>query len=303
MGKKIVVLGSLNMDIVVSTKRYPNIGETIHGENINYLPGGKGANQAVAVSKLTGEAFMLGVLGNDVFGDQIINSLSKKNLITENIKRTSSYPTGIASIVHLPEDNSIIVIPGANQQCTPEYVEEVKEVIINADVLLMQLEIPIKTVEYALSIAKQHQVATILNPAPATELNTNVLNNIEYVTPNESELASLLNREVKTDDQLRNAFLDWRQMYTSELIVTLGERGCAYWSDGELNIIPSRSLGSVVDTTGAGDSFNGALAYGIAENWSLEKTLNFAVTVSGLAVTRFGAQDGMPLLEEVKQHM
>lgn len=298
-----VVLGSLNMDIIVSVDRTPEIGETIEGNNVTYLPGGKGANQAVGLQQLAGLVDMVGVVGDDMFGRKIIQQLSDYKVNTSHIDVNPSLPTGIANIVHLPWDNSIIIVPGANQNCSPHFLRKVEEVVAQADLLLMQLEIPTETVETALTIAKRNDVKTILNPAPAKQLSDDLLKLVDYITPNETELATLLGIRIETKKDLEAAFERWKARYSSELVVTLGEKGCAYWKDNHLHIAPSKQIGELVDTTGAGDAFNAAFAYGVTRGWDMERNINFAVTASGLAVTKFGAQAGMPTLKEVEAHV
>ncbi|MCT2534433.1 ribokinase [Aquibacillus koreensis] len=295
MAKKIVVIGSLNMDVIVSASRMPKTGETIHGEKVRYLPGGKGANQAVAIRKLGGDVTMIGAVGEDQFAQQILKQLEAYQLDTKLVSQIPGVATGIANIVHVPQDNSIIVIPGANGQCTPALLQDLEEVIASADFLLMQLEIPLETVTYALKMAKEHQVTTILNPAPAVSLSEEVMMLVDYITPNETELEVLLNEKAS----LEQAFTSWYQSYQTELIVTLGEKGCAYYDQGEVVTIPASKVADVTDTTGAGDAFNGAVAYGLAQDWEMAKIIAFAIQVSGLAVTKFGAQEGMPYKEEV----
>ncbi|MRH44622.1 ribokinase [Aquibacillus halophilus] len=301
MSKKIVVIGSLNMDIIVAANKAPRLGETIHGEKVEYLPGGKGANQAVAIKKLGGEIDMIGVIGDDLFGKKILKQFSEFGLATNNIIEKENESTGIANIVHLPTDNSIIVIPGANGHCTPEVIKDRESIISEADILLVQLEIPIETVEFALSIAKRHGAQTILNPAPAKKLSRDLLRLVDYITPNQTELQSLLGSDLNIENNLSSAFQQWESMHDSKLIVTLGDKGCAYSQDGSVKVIPAGNQDKIVDTTGAGDCFNGALAFGLAEEWSLQKALLFAVKAAGISISKMGAQEGMPYYHEIHQ--
>lgn len=256
MSERIVVVGSLNMDIIVSAARFPDVGETISGQNVKYLPGGKGANQAVGARKLGVPTDLIGVVGNDLFGDKIINKLSDYQVNTEYIFKNEDTATGIANIIHLPTDNSIIIVPGANMHCTSLMIAELEQAIATADVLLLQLEIPVSTVQFALTIAKRNNVKTILNPAPAVQLPEELLHNAEYVTPNKGELEILLETKLDLENNLEEAFASWSARYSNHLIVTLGEKGCAYMNDGSVEIVPAKNFGPVVDTTGAGDSFN-----------------------------------------------
>ncbi|MBM7572422.1 ribokinase [Aquibacillus albus] len=297
MGSSIVVVGSLNMDIIVSADRYPKPGETIHGDRVTYLPGGKGANQAVGIKKLGGDVQMVGVVGDDVFGKQIVQGLSDYDLDTSQVRFEKNVATGIANIVHYPNNNSIIVIPGANAYCTPQYLSEIESVIANTEVLLLQLEIPLETVKFALELAKKHEVKTILNPAPASNLSNELLDLVDVITPNETELGIILDQEVQ---DIEAAFESWYSMHTTDLIVTLGEKGCAYWEKDQVKYIPAESFGEVKDTTGAGDAFNAAVAYGLAQHWSKDRAIAFAVKAASLSVTKFGAQPGMPYWDEIE---
>lgn len=297
MGERVVVLGSLNMDIVVSAARQPKVGETILGESVRYVPGGKGANQAVGLQQLGADIKMLGVIGDDIFGQEILQQLSQFAIDSAHIKQVNDTATGVANIIHTPKDNSIIVIPGANTACTTAYVDEMESIIARADVLLMQFEIPLETVKYALQLAKRHNVTTIVNPAPAQELTEDLLMEIDYITPNQSELAVLLDNS----DDLESAFQQWYFRHTTQLIVTLGEKGCAYWDGQKVITIAAEKHGEVQDTTGAGDAFNAGLTFGIAKGWPIKQSVLLANTVSGLAVTKFGAQAGMPTKRDVNR--
>ncbi|WP_112179926.1 ribokinase [Paraliobacillus zengyii] len=298
MGERVVVLGSLNMDIVVSAARKPEVGETVLGESVRYVPGGKGANQAIGLKQLDADKKMLGVIGDDIFGEKIMQQLHQLTIDRQHIKQVNGTATGIATIIHTPKDNSIIVVPGANTACTTAYVDEVEAVIASADVLLMQFEIPLETVKYALQLAKKNNVTTIVNPAPAQELTEDLLRYIDYITPNQSELAVLLDN---ANEDLETIFKQWNRKHTTELIVTLGEKGCAYWDGENVIKIAAKQLGEVRDTTGAGDAFNAGLAYGISKRWTIRQSVLLANTVSGLAVTKFGAQAGMPTKQDVNR--
>ncbi|SDK35086.1 ribokinase [Sediminibacillus albus] len=295
---KIAVIGSLNMDIVVSAERAPKTGETIHGQKVQYVTGGKGANQAVAVKKLGGNVQLYGMVGKDVFGQSILHQLSEFGISTESIG-ISQTETGVANIVHLPDDNSIIVIPGANGELDSGWLTAYESEIADADVLLMQLEIPVKTVDFAMNLAVRHGVKTILNPAPARQLPEHLLRLADFVTPNQTELETLLGIQITDNHSLAEAMQIWEKQYRNRLIVTLGEQGAAWLEHGELVIVPAARVPNVLDTTGAGDCFNAGLAYGISKDWHLAELIQFAVTAASLSVTKFGAQAGMPSCEEV----
>jgi ribokinase len=295
----LVVVGSLNMDLVVSSSRMPRVGETIEGEAIHYIPGGKGANQAVGCAKLGANATMIGAIGDDAFGAQLIDALALAGAKTERIARLPGVPTGTATILHTPEDNCIVIVPGANGQLTPESIEASRGAIETADALLVQLEVPLPTVERALRIAREAGVATILNPAPAKPLTEAILSLADWVTPNETEFAALSGETPEDDASLAAAIERWEARYGNRIVVTLGGRGAATVEDGRLRIAPAPKV-KPVDTTGAGDCLNAAFAFALAAGRPIEDALAFAVRAASLSVTRFGAQAGMPTTAEVE---
>lgn len=306
---RIAVVGSLNLDIVVSAERMPLPGETLTGKAIHYISGGKGANQAVACARLGAHVEMIGAVGDDSFGRSMLEELEKTGVSTGNIARLANTPTGVASIVHTPEDNSIIIVPGANAGVSAEQVERAAATIRAADVLLVQLETPLEGVEAALAIARQAGVRTILNPAPARSLPPEVLAMADYFTPNETEFAfycNLLEPQAPVPETAETAESDWQTELTRwsrhfrhTVILTRGREGASYLQAGHPFTVAAPSV-SAVDTTGAGDCLNGALGFGLATGWPLEQTLRFAVRAASLSVTRFGAQAGMPTYEEVE---
>ena len=298
--KNIVVVGSLNMDLIVEVDRVPRVGETIKGENMNYLIGGKGCNQAVAASRLGNKVKMIGCVGNDSFGNEILNHLKKDGVNVDSIKKVDNISTGIATIFKMKYDNSIIVIPAANNYCSKELIDENIDVIKNADILITQLEIPIETVEYVLKIAKENGVKTILNPAPAREISNDILKNVDFITPNETEFEVILAKELKDAKELEEAMIYWQNKNKcTKLIVTRGKDGSSYVEDNKVKTISTINV-DVIDTTGAGDTFNGALAHGISNELSINDAITFAGIAASLSVTKFGAQTGMPEIKEVK---
>jgi ribokinase len=297
---KIVVVGSLNMDLVVTMERMPKSGETIQGQQIHYIPGGKGANQAIGCSRLEAEVTMIGAVGTDLFGQQILSQLNEYHVSTERIAQINGIPTGTATILHTKKDNSIIIVSGANSKCSLEMVSLYEHEISHSDVLLVQLEIPIEAVRHALTIARSHGVITVLNPAPAQLLTRDFLSLVDYITPNETEFELLSGKVYSSEEDLAIGMQQWQKTYEQTVILTRGEHGCSYLNpiNGELCTIPA-ILVQVVDTTGAGDAFNAALCYGISTGLSLEQTIQFAVKAASLSVTKFGAQSGMPTYIEV----
>lgn len=282
------------MDLVTKTTQVPRIGETLMGESFFTIPGGKGANQAVAATRLGAEVTLIGCVGNDAFGSQLTEGLTKEGINMSRVKPVTHATTGIASITLSKGDNSIIVVPGANYKVTPEYVKNYEEVIAESDVLLLQLEIPLESVEEAVRIAKKHGVKVILNPAPIQSLSKEVLEQIDYLTPNEHEQEMLLASSEWTEEEL--------QSIKAKCIVTKGSKGVILFQDGIEKEIPSFQV-DVIDTTGAGDSFNGALALSLSEGMLLEEACKFANAVGALSVTKLGAQGGMPTRKEVEEFL
>lgn len=288
MGKTVVV-GSINVDLVFTSDIRPKAGETVMGSTFSTIPGGKGANQAVAASKLGASSCMVGCIGNDQNGEYSINNLNLMNVDTSCIKKTDNAPTGVANIVVAEHDNSIIVIAGANYEITKEDIDSCKDVILSADIVLLQLEIPLEVVEYTANLCRKNNVKVLLNPAPAVELPETLIENATYITPNEHELNIILGKQNNVDETIK--------MYPNKIIVTMGSKGVKYFDGKEMKIIPSYNV-EVVDTTGAGDTFCGGLAAALVSGYKLEEAIKFANKAAAISITKLGAQSGMPTLEE-----
>ncbi|MFD2115387.1 ribokinase [Paenibacillus yanchengensis] len=300
----IAVVGSLNMDLVVTVDRMPKIGETLPGESLKIIPGGKGANQAISCAKLGADVSMIGALGHDAFGEQILTQLNNHHMTTDYIAITKQAQTGTATILHTKEDNCIVAVPGANDHCTSTWITTQDAVWKQSDVLLVQLEIPISSVQTALELARLHQVKTIVNPAPAKPLSDEMLALADVFTPNETEFEFYCQSTITSEEELFFHMKRWQQKYDQQLlIVTRGKHGVSYVANNEIVTVHAPKNVAVVDTTGAGDCLNGALAYAIANDWELQDCLVFAVEAASLSVTKFGAQAGMPTLEEVQQRV
>ncbi|WP_445613197.1 ribokinase [Geobacillus sp. YF-1] len=282
----ITVIGSINMDLVTVAARFPNQGETILGERFLTTPGGKGANQAVAAARLGADVRMIGAVGEDAFGRELLRSLQSEGISVDGVKPVTHQHTGIASITISEQDNRIIVVPGANHALPPEDLDKYESVIAQSDVCLLQLEIPIPVVERAVSLAHRRGVRVIVNPAPAQPLPPSVLEQADFLTPNEHERTLLF------------AGMDERTL-VNKLIVTEGAKGVRIWQDRQEQLIPGFRV-PVVDTTGAGDTFNGALAVALAEGKPLAEACRFANAAAALSVTKLGAQAGMPTREDVE---
>ncbi|TYP76712.1 ribokinase [Paenibacillus methanolicus] len=295
----LLVIGSLNMDIVVQTARYPLVGETITGENVHFIPGGKGANQAIAAARLGAETAMIGAVGQDAFGENLLHSLEKEGVDVSGIKQVAGVATGVASIYIAEGDNSIVVVPGANNRLEFADIDRNEALLRQADIVLLQLEIPEETVLYAASKAKIFGKTVVLNPAPAKPIPDELFQLADYITPNRTELGRYTGME--TDgSSLGFAMQRMKEIGEAHIVTTLGSAGSAYIADdGSIQTIPGHKV-PVVDTTGAGDCYNAGLAISIATGRSLEEAVNFASLVSALAVTKFGAQAGMPTIAEVR---
>ncbi|WP_409369754.1 ribokinase [Lysinibacillus sp. 38-6] len=287
----ITVIGSLNMDLVIEMAYFPQQGETVLGDQFQTSPGGKGANQAIAAARLGSEVTMIGCVGNDSFGDTLRTALAQEHINTKSLI-TTSQPTGIANILVHDQDNRIIVVPGANYQLEPAHIEAVKDVISRSQMVILQLEIPKETIAYALKLCKEAHVPVLLNPAPAANFDMQWMEDIAYITPNEIECAQLFGDDV---DRIL-------EKYPNKLIITLGSDGARYF-DGEYPIHVPGYMTKAVDTTGAGDTFNGALAYALVEGQTLDEAVYFANIAASLTVEKLGAQSGMPTLSQVYARM
>lgn len=296
---KITVIGSANIDLVTETNRYPKLGETLLGKRFHQFPGGKGANQAVAASRLGAEVTFIGCVGQDDYGKQVIDNLTKESVNVNHVVVNSRVETGIANITVAEDDNAIIVVPGANSSLRPEHIQALEEIIHKSDVVVLQLEIPIETVEAAVHIAYQKGVPIILNPAPAAKLTKEILKKITYITPNESEIAFLTSESEEAS--LESLFTNMYNLGSNYVIMTCGERGVYYGdSSSSLQHVEACSV-KTIDTTGAGDTFNAAFAVSIAMGNSIQDAIEYANSAAALSVTKLGAQTGMPTIEEVEK--
>ncbi len=298
--RKILVIGSLNLDIVAQVDHTPEAGETILSGKMEMNPGGKGANQACALGKLGADIKMLGVVGEDVYADMELQSLLKANVDVSRIIRRKDTDTGIALIaVDRKGDNSIIVIPGANATLTTEDIEQNLDLIKESDIVILQLEIPLDTVIYAAKKAKEYGNIVILDPAPVPKVFPEELYRyVDLIKPNETELEMLTSIENVTK-YLEEATSFLREKGVKDVLVTLGENG-VYVNGSECGKIkiPARKV-CAIDTTAAGDSFTAALAVKLAEGTDMIEAVRFANNVSAMVVTRKGAQSSIPTLEEV----
>lgn len=286
---KIVVIGSINVDLVFTSDKRPQAGETVMGKTFSLIPGGKGANQAVAASKLGADTYMIACVGNDSNGEFSLKNLNDMGVNTRGVKIVDEVPTGLANIIVADNDNSIIVIPGANYAIGKDLIDENKKLILSAGMVLLQLEIPMEVVEYVVDICFENKVRVLVNPAPAAPLKKSLIDRATYITPNEHEL-KLIFDNLDTDEVLKK--------YPNKLIVTMGSKGVKYHDGKEIRVIPSNKV-DVVDTTGAGDTFCGALAAALVRGDSIRDAIIFANKTAAFAVTKLGAQSGMPVLADL----
>lgn len=292
---KTAVVGSINMDMTVTAERIPLKGETLKGEDIRYIPGGKGANQAVAMAKLGASVEMFGCVGDDDAGRKLLKNLEDTGVGTSSIKVAPGVSTGLAIITVGEHDNTIIVVAGANDKVDREYVDSIREQLFRCDIVLLQHEIPQETIEYVIGICHEQGVKVVLNPGPARPVKESVLDQVDYLTPNEHEAAILFGSEKSVEEMLRE--------HPGKLVITQGSRGVSTClPSGEILTVPARKA-NVVDTTGAGDTLNGAFTVEIASGRTMEEALRFANTAASLSTEKFGAQGGMPTYDQVLEAM
>lgn len=296
----ILVIGSLNIDWIIKTPHTPVTGETLTGEFSLAVPGGKGANQAFAAGNLGGKVSMLGAVGTDADGQTLLDMLQKAHVDTQAILKLEETKTGLALIyVNNEGDNTIVVLPNANAKVDKSYIDAHLEQIQNSDIILLQMEIPHETLYYAIDLAHSLGKTIILNPAPAPEsIPDTILSKIDYLTPNETELATLSGLHA---DSLEGAVQGAKYLLekgVKNVITTLGSRGALLVNHERTAHFEGFPV-TPVDTTAAGDSFNGAVATYLSQGKSIDEAIRFGNKVASIAVTRVGAQSSIPTLSEV----
>lgn len=284
----IFVIGSASVDLVIKSHRQPEKGETILGESFFMTTGGKGSNQAVSASRLGAEVYMVGAVGDDTFGEMILNNFKENHVNIDNVETIIHQSSGTAHITLADNDNSIIVVPGANFKITTEQVEVVLSKVEQSDIVIIQNEIPVPVTEYIINRTHELGITTIYNPAPFVQIDTSLLNKVSYFTPNETEVRELFGED----------FESVIKQYPNQMIVTLGAQGAVYY-DGELKRVPGLKA-EVVDTTGAGDTFNGAFAVALSEGKDIDAALQFANKAASISVGGLGAQGGMPYRKDME---
>ena len=300
---KIAVVGSSNMDLVVKSQRIPAVGETILGGDFIMVPGGKGANQAVAAAKLGAEVYFIAKLGNDIYAKQSIENFKKETVNTSHVIQTGEAPSGVALImVDDAGNNSIVVAPGANNTLLPADVKKAESDIASCGAVVAQLEVPLETIEFTAKMANDLKVPFVLDPAPARELSPEMLGMVDVLTPNETEAQMLTGIEVTDEETARAAAGKLLENGIKTVIITLGNKGYLLADSEETKYVSAQKV-DAVDSTAAGDAFTGSLAVGIAQGKAILDAALFANYVAALSVTRMGAQSSMPALAEVESFM
>ena len=298
---KIVVVGSSNTDLVIKTDRIPEPGETLLGGHFMMAAGGKGANQAVAAQRLGAEVTFVACVGDDLFGKDAIEGYRREGIDTAHVSVKKGVPSGVASIfVDASAENVIVVAPGANSELGKDEIDAAEKEIDDADFVLMQLETPLSAVEYAASKAFASGTKAVLNPAPAAKLPDSLLEKLWLITPNRTEAQLLTGLPVTNEEEAATAAEALAAKGVKNVIITLGSKGAYLHSDDFKGTVPANPV-KAVDTTAAGDTFNGALCVALSEGRKLPQACTFAAKASAIAVTRMGAQPSIPFRWEITE--
>ena len=302
--KPIVVIGSSNTDMIVRTERIPRPGETLLGGEFITTAGGKGANQAVAAARAGGRVSYVARIGSDVFGEQSLAGWKKERIDCSHVSRDAKTPSGVALIfVAKNGENSIAVAGGANNKLSPALVKKAAPLIRRAATVLMQLETPLESIEAAAQIAAKAGVRVILNPAPAQKLPTDLLRLIDVLTPNETEAELLTGIRIRSEKDAVKAAAALQKAGAKNVIITLGSKGALVADAGASPVLIPAFQVTPVDTTAAGDTFNGALAVALGEGRSLPEAARFAAAAAAISITRLGAQPSAPKRSEIEKLM
>ena len=298
---EITVLGIFVADISFSGPKIPSIGETILGKKYNVGPGGKGCNQAIAIARLGGNTNFISKIGKDAYGELALKTLEKNKISTENIIQDGNQQTGVAGILvdQNTGKNAINVIVGAPSSLRISEIEKQINLIKRSKIFLTQLEVPKDVTLHCLKTAKENGCITILNPAPASEISKEFYNNIDFFTPNETEAEFYTGIKITNDQEAKQAAEKLLNLGIKKVIITLGEKGLFY-SDGKEEISLKANAVKAIDTTGAGDAFNGGLAFGLSKEKPIKECLELANKVAGISTTKLGAGDAMPFIQNIK---
>lgn len=303
MNSKILVVGSSNTDMIIKTASLPKPGETVIGGTFYMASGGKGANQAIAAKKSGGDVVFVTRVGEDDFGKRSIENYKKDGLDITHIIHDEESASGIALImVDDSGENSIAVASGANNNISPDDIKRISDVVDESQIILVQLEIPLESVKAAVKQAYEKKKTVILNPAPAQMLGDDLLKMITIITPNENEAGILSGIKVEDEESAIKAARNLLSRGVQKVILTMGSRGLLYCDDSDCEMMPAYKV-DAVDTTAAGDVFNGALASGLAEKMELRSAIRFASAAAGISVTRMGAQTSIPDRNEIEMFM
>lgn len=286
----ITVIGSLNVDFNFTTKRFPKIGETMGSEKFDVSYGGKGANQAIAVSRFGENVNFIGAVGDDIFGQEYDKVLAFEKNVTRYIIKKKGTTTGLAMILKTNRDNSIILAHGANYELSVEDIEKYKSVILKSKYLLLQFEIPLETIGYIIDLAYENNIPVVVNPAPYAEFPAEWLEKVTYFTPNEIEYLEYKQSNI------------YEAKYDEKMIVTLGSKGARFIQDGKKVMVTTPEI-EVKDTTGAGDTFNGVFVASLSRGMTLKEACTYAVNAASISTTQLGAQTGMASEAEVSEFM
>ncbi len=301
---KIIVVGSLNVDITAYAERFARDGETVKGNNIKFGPGGKGGNQASAAARAGGDVCMIARMGKDFLSSVLSEHYKNEGISDKYISVSDSAPTGSAVIEVSAENgqNKIVVIAGANAELSAENVREAEQEFEDADIFLTQLETGFEPIREGIRLAKKYSTPVILNPAPLQKIPNDILAEIDYFTPNETEAEFYSGIRIESDEDTEKAAQEIMKLGVKNVIITLGKRG-VYFSNGEEKFFVGTKLLQAVDTTGAGDAFNGGLAVALGENMDIETALKFANCAGSISVTRYGAATSGASRDEIKAMM
>ncbi|RLE15170.1 ribokinase [Candidatus Aerophobetes bacterium] len=299
--KAILVIGGINMDFVVKAERVPKPGETLIGSDFSIIPGGKGANQAVCIARLRGKAILGGCLGKDQLGQQLKSGLKKEGVITDYISMDEKEHSGVTMIIiNKDGDNSIVLDPGANMKFSPERASSLEKILPRVSIVLSQLEIPVETIDFIFNKAKKIGITTILDAGPAKPLPPSLLSNTDILSPNQTELESLLKRRITNVEQAKNEAEKLLEWGIKTVILKLGDKGSYLLTAKEKLYFPAFKV-TPVDTTAAGDAFMGALCLSLTQNKPLPQAIEFANLAGACTVTKMGAQPSLPTLEEIEK--
>lgn len=296
---RILVIGSTNTDMVIKTDHMPLPGETVIGGRFFMDSGGKGANQAIAAIRLGGEVTFITKIGDDMFGHESLKKIKKEGINTDYVFINNSKPSGVALItVSNNAENSIVVAPGANNSLKKKNLKKAIEEIKSAELILIQLEIPLKIVEYVVKLGKKHGIKVILNPAPGQQIDNNIYDGLFAITPNETETEIMTGVKVIDEKSAEIAAIILKNRGVENVIITMGSKGAYLFSNEYSELIPGYQV-DAVDTTAAGDTFNGALTVALSKSIGIKEAILFANRAASLTVTKLGAQSAIPHLKDI----